>query len=111
MKQIIKIVDIYGEELRTRIMMEQFAQTLLPENDYLLDFAGVTSISRSAADELYNITHDNHNVEMINLCPFVQKMIDAVIYSRFQPRQLRPGQTPVTYCPDLESFQKALNSI
>jgi len=111
MKQIIKMVEIYGAELRTRMMMEQFAQRLQPENSYLLDMSGVESISRSAADELYNITHDPKNVEMINLSPFVQKMIDAVILGRFQPRQLRQNQTPITYCPDVESFQKALSDI
>lgn len=111
MKQIIKMVELYGAELRTRAMMEQFAKSLLPENSYLIDMAGVTSISRSAADELYNITHDSRNVEMINLTPFVQKMVDAVILSRFQPRQLRQNQTPITYCPDVESLKKALSSI
>lgn len=108
MKQIIKMVEKYGAELRTRSMMEQFAKTLDPANEYLLDMADVTSISRSAADELYNITHDHRNVEMINLAPFVQRMLDAVILGRFQPRQHRAGETPIIYCPDAESFKNTL---
>lgn len=111
MKQIIKISDKCGTELRTRIMMEQLADSFEADNQYLLDMNGVSSISRSAADELYNIIHDRQNVEMINLSPFVQKMFDAVVLSRFQPRQLRKGQTPIIYCQDADSFKNELMKI
>ena len=32
-------------------------------------------ISRSAADELYNLTHSDMSVDLINVEPFVEKML------------------------------------
>lgn len=108
MKEIIKIVDICGPEIHTRIMIEHLSPLLENGNDCLFDFAGVETISRSAADELYNLTRDYHNLSVVNLCPFVQKMLDAVIMGRFQPRQLRPNHTPIIVCRDGESFRRAI---
>ena len=62
MKQIIKIQEQYGTELHTRQMMERLAASLNPGNAYLLDMRGVEQISRSAADELYNLTHSTMQV-------------------------------------------------
>lgn len=78
MKQIINIQEQYGAELHTRQMMERLAASLSPENEYLLDMEGVEQISRSAADELYNLTHSEMHVDLINLEPFVEKMLSAV---------------------------------
>lgn len=111
MKHILKMAEICGTELRTRIMMEQFAQTLNNEDEYLLDMLDVTLISRSAADELYNITLDNPKVKIIHLSSFVQKMLDAVILGRFQPRNLRTDATSVIYCSDYNSLHKTLMAL
>lgn len=111
MKHILKISEICGTELRTRLMMERFAQTLNNDDEYLLDMQDVSLISRSAADELYNITLDNPKIKIIHLTPFVQKMLDAVILGRFQPRTLRPNATPVIHCPDYNSLHEALSAL
>ncbi|MBQ0057400.1 MAG: hypothetical protein KBT20_07055 [Bacteroidales bacterium] len=111
MKRILKMSNVCGTELRTRLMMEQFVQTLNSEDEYLLDMQDVTLISRSAADELYNITLDNPKIKIIHLSPFVQKMLDAVILGRFQPRNLRPDATPVIHCEDYNSLQEALMAL
>ena len=105
------MATLCGAELRTRAMMEAFAASLQPEDEYLLDFRNVELISRSAADELYNLIHDNRHIEMINLSPFVQRMFDTVVLGRFQPRQLRPNQTPITYCDTLESAEEYMTSM
>ena len=108
MKHILKMKDLYGSEIRTRAVMEQFATTLLNGDEYLLDMQGVELISRSAADELYNILHGTNKVEIINQSEFVAKMMDAVTLGRFQPRNRSVGKTPIIVCNDLNSVFKHL---
>lgn len=108
MKQIINILEQYGAELHTRQMMERLASSLEPNNEYLLDMNGVEQISRSAADELYNIMHGSILVEVINLEPFVEKMLSAVIKGRFLPRQYTANNTPIIHCATIESVQQQL---
>ncbi|MBR5434105.1 MAG: hypothetical protein IK117_06695 [Bacteroidales bacterium] len=108
MKHILKMKDLYGSEIRTRAVMEQFATTLQNGDEYLLDMQGVELISRSAADELYNILHGTKNVEIINQSEFVAKMMDAVTLGRFQPRNRSVGKTPIIVCNDLNAIIKHL---
>jgi len=91
--------------------MEEFAQTLVPENEYLLDFAGVEQISRSSADELYNITIDHKSVRIINMSVFVQKMFDAVVMSRFQPRKRQPSTTEIIHCDTMEKVYQCFDRL
>ena len=102
MKHIIKIADLYGKQIRTRSIMEQLEESLHPEDEYLFDLQDVETISRSAADELYNI-RIKHHIEIINMSSFVQKMFDAVVLSRFRPRQYDAIDIPIIECPDLQS--------
>ena len=80
------------------------------ERDYisLTDMAGVEQISRSAADELYNLTHSQMHVDLINLEPFVEKMLSAVTKSRFLPRQHTAGDMPIIHCATIGSVQRQL---
>ena len=105
---IINIQEQYGAELHTRQMMERLAASLSPENEYLLDMAGVEQISRSAADELYNLTHREMHVDLINLEPFVEKMLSAVTKGRFLPRQHTAGDMPIIHCATIGSVQQQL---
>lgn len=57
MIQIINIQERYGAELHTRQFIERLAASLNPADTYLQDMKGVQQISRSAADELYNLMH------------------------------------------------------
>lgn len=108
MKQIINIQEQYGAKLHTRQMMERLAASLSPENEYLLDMEGVEQISRSAADELYNLTHSEMHVDLINLEPFVEKMLSAVTKGRFLPRQHTAGDMPIIHCATIGSVQQQL---
>ena len=108
MKQIINIQEQYGAELHTRQMMERLAASLLPENEYLLDMSGVEQISRSAADELYNLIHSEMHVDIINIEPFVEKMLSAVTKGRFLPRQHIAGDMPIIHCATIGSVKRQL---
>ena len=108
MKQILHLKELYGSQIRTRQLMEQLAQTLNKNNQYLLDMEGVDILSRSAADELCTIKQSG-NIEIVNASSFVQKMLDTVTISRFLPRQ-RQGNwdTQIIECKTIESALAAL---
>lgn len=108
MKHIINIREKYGTELHTRQMIERLEASLYPEDSYLLDMQGVQQISRSAADELYNLTHGQIRVDVINLEPFVEKMISAVTKGRFLPRQHTAGNMLIVQCDTVGSLLKQL---
>ena len=108
MKHIINIQEQYGAELHTRQMMERLAASLDANNEYLLDMSGVEQISRSAADELYNLTHSDIHVDLINLGPFVEKMLSAVTKGRFLPRKHSAGDMPIIHCATIGSIQRQL---
>ena len=103
MKEIINMHKLYGAEMHTRQVVEKFAASLSKENEYLLDMKGVCQISRSAADEIYILTHSDKKVELINLEPFVEKMLSAVTLGRFLPRKHLDRSTPIIDCTTIES--------
>lgn len=110
-KIILKIKDIYGPEIRTRRTMEDFAKTLSPNNSYLLDFEGIDQISRSATDELCNIINDHSSVQTVNMSPFVQKMFDTVLISRFSPRERSHSTSEIIRCNTIEDLLNYFASI
>ena len=110
MKQIINIQERYGVELHTRQLIERLAASLNPADSYLLDMQGVQQISRSAADELYNLTHSTLQVDVINLEPFVEKMLSAVTKGRFLPRQHTAGDIPIVHCANIGSVLRQLSA-
>lgn len=101
----------YGKELHTRQIMERLAASLDESNDYLLDMRGIEQISRSAADELYNLTHGSKRVEVINIEPFVEKMLSAVTLSRFLPRRRNTIDLPIIKCQTIGQVTQQLTSL
>lgn len=102
MKQIINMYERYGAELHTRQLVERLSDSLNSKNEYLLDMKGVLQISRSAADELYNITHGEKKVDVINVEPFVEKMLSAVTLGRFLPRKHSSSDMKIIECSTIE---------
>ena len=103
MKHLVKISDQFGTEFRTRSLVERLGASLAAEDEYMFDMSGIELISRSAADELYNITLTNH-VELIRMTPFVQQMYDAVKLGRFQPRRHLSNDVEFIECTNLQSL-------
>ena len=110
MKQIVNMHERYGSELHTRQLIERLAASLNPADSYLLDMQGVQQISRSAADELYNLTHGSMRVDIINLEPFVEKMFSAVTKGRFLPREHTAGDMPIVHCDTISSVLLQLDA-
>lgn len=109
MKSIIKIAEKIGSEINTRRMVEIFEKELSHENEYLFDMSGVSFISRSAADEFFNIAYD-FRVVLANMEPFVKKMMDVVSIGRFTPRKYDKKRLKVIHCDDMETLSKYLCS-
>ena len=107
---IINIQEKFGAELHTRQMVERLAASLNVADFYLLDMSGVMQISRSAADELYNLTHGNMSVDLINVEPFVEKMLSAVKLGRFLPRQRSTTDTPIIHCETIGNMLQQLSA-
>jgi hypothetical protein len=107
---IIDIQEKFGAELHTRQMVERLAASLNAADSYLLDMSGVMQISRSAADELYNLTHGDMNVDLINVEPFVEKMLSAVKLGRFLPRQRSTTDTPIIHCETIGNVLQQLSA-
>ena len=103
--------ELYGKELHTRQMMERLSASMNEEDRYLLDMSGIEQISRSAADELYNITHSSKHVEVINIEPFVEKMLSAVTLGRFLPRQHPSSDIPIVECSTISQAAQQLKVI
>lgn len=108
MKQVINMMEKYGKELHTRQMVERLAASMNVEDDYLLDMRGIEQISRSAADELYNLTHGPRRVEIINIEPFVEKMLSAVTLGRFLPRRRTSTDLPIIECQTIGQVTQQL---
>lgn len=110
MKNIIKIAERIGTEISTRRMVELFERDLSHDDEYLFDMSGVSFISRSAADEIYNIAYCDYHVVLANMEPFVKKMMDVVSVGRFSPRKHDDERLKVIHCKDVETLSKLLCS-
>lgn len=98
----------FGGELHTRQMMEHLASSINQEDEYLLDMKGIKQISRSAADELYNLTHGEKRVDVINMEPLVGQMLSAVTLGRFLPRKHNPTDLSIVH---FQTVQSAVNHL
>ena len=110
MKHVINMIEKYGKELHTRQMVERLSASMNVEDDYLLDMRGIEQISRSAADELYNLTHGPKRVEIINIEPFVEKMLSAVTLGRFLPRRRTSTDLPIIECQTIGQVTQQLTA-
>jgi len=88
MENIINIKSLLGCSLRSRCNAEKIRVEVKNYNGIcLLDFNGVSFISRSFSDELCNIMDDYPSVKLINEEEAVSKMINIVLISRKRVRK------------------------
>ena len=66
MNRVIKMQKELGSEIRSRAAIEKIKVFIQKESKVYIDMTGVTFISRSCADELYNIQLDYKHVEIKN---------------------------------------------
>ena len=109
MKTIINIADLIGTDIRSRINANTVRREISKNRgtDIVLDLSGVTFISRSFTDELFNIVEYSHGtVELSNMTGTVKVMIDAVAKSRSSKRVRPKVDQDVIVLEDMESLKK-----
>lgn len=111
MEKSISIKDLIGTEVRSRSNAEKIRNAIkCDSNICLLDFSGVTFVSRSFADELCIILDENANLRLDNETTFVRKMINAVLVGRKRVRQ-REEDSDITTISDMNDLFDFLNTI
>ena len=78
---------------------------------YIIDMEGVTFISRSFTDELYNLTQDYNNVHFLNKEENVQKMMDIVWKGRKKKRTRNTESVIMKNFTSIDEFSKFLQTI
>ena len=91
MTQTIKLFDIYHADLFSRAKASLLVENISPKADaVILDFEGITFMSRSFTDELYNIVIDSPGKEFryIHRNEDIRIMMEKVAEGRNRERQL-----------------------
>ena len=111
MTQTIKLYDIYHADLFSRAKAAQLADYISPDADIVvLDFGGITFMSRSFTDELYNIviayphktfTYTGRNDDIRVM---MEKVVDAFVQKHSDPEKVRRPETIEEYEECLKQF-------
>lgn len=112
MENTINIQSLIGTEVRSRANAEKIRLALSNnQNARIIDFNGVSFVSRSFADELCNIMDDNNTIRLMNETPFVKKMIDAVLVGRKRVRQRDDCDDKIVSFSTMDELSKYMNNM
>jgi hypothetical protein len=104
----ISIKDIISHEIRSRSSADLIRPRLTAGEDNVIDMGGVVFISRSFADELYNLQLDYVSVRFENASGDVEKMMQVVRKGRQQKRVRPTKSAPVLNLTSIEDFSDFL---
>jgi hypothetical protein len=109
MKNIVYVAKVLSTDIRSRANAEIIKKYISSDSNVVLDFTEVTFISRSFADELYNIVQLSHcKVDLQNTCQLVDNMLKAVSNSRSKKRVYHNTDDDIYICKDMESLARVL---
>ena len=81
-EKIIDIKQYFSKDLKSRSVARELLDMIINEKStrVIINFDSVTFVTRSFMDEFYNVifTNKNFNIELINLSPEMEAMLDAV---------------------------------
>lgn len=88
MDNIISVTSTMGDDLRTRSFFRRDVENLIRIHNanITLDFNGVQFISRSVADEIYNVSKQYGDMRITGMAGNVKTMYDLVVKGRLNPR-------------------------
>ena len=108
----IKFKNIFGSEIRSRNAIDAIVSKMKdPQDDYIFDMDGITFISRSFADELYNLKMNYDKVMFVNRSNNVCQMMDVVWKGRQTSRVREQGYIEVENKKKIEDFKNFLMSL
>lgn len=112
MNTMFKIADLISTDIRSRANAAIIRSAIdgIKEN-VALDFSGVTFVSRSFTDELYNVIKENKNVSLVNMSTFVKSMWEAVSKGRNSKRVLKQNKSEIREFDDMNSLATFLATI
>lgn len=113
MRKTIKIVELIGQDIRSRQNADFIRNRINECDDFIvLDFKGVSFISRSFADELYTITRENKDrVALKNMFGIVDSMLRVVQQSRIKKRIRKADNADIKEFNDIESLSAFLTTM
>lgn len=110
-KEIIKISALISSDVRSRSNAEIIRSAIDGISDkVVLDFSGVSFVSRSFTDELCLIIEHckNITIDMVNMSDIVRTMIEAVKKGRENRRVRIKDDSEIREFDDIESLSKFL---
>ena len=111
MKQTIRLTDIYNGDLFTRSKATELSGCIIPNADeVVMDFEGISFMSRSFADELYNVVEDFKDklFEYIHRNDVVETMMTKVAEGRKRERKRGISHAKNYEFDDMESLSAFL---
>lgn len=110
---VIKISVLISSDVRSRSNAEIVRNAMMKMSDkVILDFSGVSFVSRSFSDELCSIVDDFQNltIKMVNMSDMVKNMIEIVEKGRKNRRIRINDDSVIREFDDIDSLLKFLNS-
>lgn len=105
MDKVFKVAELISEDIRSRSNAEAVRVAIGGmKGEITLDFTGVVFMSRSFADELYNIVDGNGNVSLRNMDGIVKSMYEAVKDGRKSVRIFKKETSEIQVLKDMESL-------
>lgn len=108
--ETIKLYDLYGSEVRSRINIEKIKDRMDSSVSYIFDMDAVMFISRSVADELCNIK-EAYNMELMHMNNIVANMISIVSEGRSKARKRKTSNANIIDCNSMDALSEILLSM
>lgn len=107
----IKIKDLISKDIRSRYNGNILRAAVDgEEGQIVLDFSEVEFITRSFADELYNIVSEKDNLTIENMSDFVGTMYDTVRKGRQHGRRPVESNAQMLEFKDMKSLSEYLKT-
>ncbi|WP_251620420.1 hypothetical protein [Odoribacter lunatus] len=110
---VIKISSLISSDVRSRSNADIVRNAMMRMSDKaILDFSGVSFVSRSFSDELCSVVEHFHNltIVMINMSDVVRNMIEIVKNGRKNKRVRINDESVIKEFDNIDSLLKFLNS-
>lgn len=107
----IKIKELISDNIRSRFNGDILRTAISKEKGQIvLDFSNVEFISRTFADELYNIVNENKNISIENMNDFVGTMYGIVKNGRASTRHPVESDAKILEFKDMDSLSEYLKT-
>lgn len=112
MDKILKIAELISSDIRSRANVNIIRSAIDGVNkNIILDFTDVIFMSRSFADELYNLLNESKNISLSNMNDIVQSMFNAVEQGRTSKRIFESESSEIKEFDDMKSLASFLATI